>query len=205
MESEARGVPRGYETVRLPTSAILESLVAEAPGDAVTLAWILGRLHERSFGIVLLLAALLGLLPGVATFVGLLLALPAIQMVLLRPEPALPRFLAERRISTERLAGLLGRIVPLLRRLERLVHPRWSPPPASTKLIVGLTVLLLGITLLAPIPFSHYVPILSVILLCVGFLEGDGLLLAVGLLAAMLSIAVIAAAVWSVLAAGAIL
>ena len=74
----------------VPTSVILEGVLRDAPPDGVTLAWLIGSLEERSFGIVILVIALVGLLPGASTFVGLLLAAPAIQMLLGRPQPVLP-------------------------------------------------------------------------------------------------------------------
>jgi hypothetical protein len=40
----------------------------DAPPDDVTIAWLLGSLHKRSFGLVMLLIALVGLVPGVSVF-----------------------------------------------------------------------------------------------------------------------------------------
>jgi hypothetical protein len=45
----------------VPTSAVLEQLLKEAPPDHVTLAWLTGSLRERSFGLVMLIMALAGL------------------------------------------------------------------------------------------------------------------------------------------------
>jgi hypothetical protein len=61
---------------RLPTSVVLHDLLGAASAERVTLGWLLGRLRGRPFGIVLLL---LGLLPGLSAFVGVLLAVPACQ------------------------------------------------------------------------------------------------------------------------------
>lgn len=60
---------------RKPSSVIL----GEAPGRRVTLEWLLGRLGDRSFGMLLLIVAPLGLLPGISAFVGILLVIPACQ------------------------------------------------------------------------------------------------------------------------------
>ena len=54
----------------VPTSAALAQLLNEAPQDRVTLAWLLGRLQKRSFGLLMLLLALLGLVPGAGVFIG---------------------------------------------------------------------------------------------------------------------------------------
>lgn len=61
-----------------PTSEVLRGLLAEAPADCVTFGWLLDKLHTRSFGIVLMLLALIGLAPGTSPIVGLLLTIPAI-------------------------------------------------------------------------------------------------------------------------------
>lgn len=64
--------------LRVPTSIIVADLLRDAPRDHVTLEWIVDRLGERSFGIIMLLIALIGLLPAVSWFAGPLLAVPAI-------------------------------------------------------------------------------------------------------------------------------
>jgi hypothetical protein len=52
---------------------VLEELFRDAPPDYVTIAWLIGSLHKRSFGLVMLLIALVGLVPGVSVFIGILL------------------------------------------------------------------------------------------------------------------------------------
>lgn len=182
--------------MRAPTSVILQSLMRDAPAGEVTFSWIVGHLGERSFGIVMLLVALIGLVPGASTVVGVLLAIPAVQMMLGRAEPLLPGRLARRRLSTARLIRLVQRVVPVLQWLERLVRPRWRDRFALTKRLVGFVILLLSTTLLAPIPFSQVIPILVIMLIAFAFLEEDGLLLGLALVAALGSLAITAAAVW---------
>ena len=77
---------------------MLENLLRKAPSDHVTLAWLLGELRERSFGFVMLVMALVALIPGGSTFVGFLLAYPAIHMIMARPGPTLREFIARRRV-----------------------------------------------------------------------------------------------------------
>ena len=190
---------------RVPTSAVLEGLLEDAPPDQVTLNWILDRLRARSFGIAMLMIALVALLPGASPIMGILLAVPAIQMILARPAPVLPRFIAGRRVSSARLARLIGRVAPVLKRMERLVRPRLRTPFEATKRVVGLVILLLGATLLTPIPFSHVIPALVVMLLAVALLEEDGVLLCLALVAAVISLSVTAAAVWGTIEASLLL
>jgi len=115
-------------TTRAATSVVLDDMLSGAPAKDVTLDWLMGRLGDRSFGFVLLLMALLDLLPGVSAVAGVLLMVPATQMILARRGPVFPRYVATRRFEAPRLARVSRRIVPVLRWLERFVRPRWATP-----------------------------------------------------------------------------
>ncbi len=182
--------------MRVPTSELLGDLLSEAPSDFVTLAWLIGRLRERSFGMIMLVLGLVALVPGASMLVGLFLAVPAVQMMLAREGPVFPRFVAERRLPTPQIARVVKRIIPLLQRIEKLIHPRWRTPFEPTKRVVGFVILLLGGTLLAPVPFSQVIPALVIVLLSFAFLEEDGILLGIALAAALTSLAITAATVW---------
>jgi hypothetical protein len=186
-----------HNASRAPTSALLEALLDDAPPDFVTLAWLMDKLRERSFGIVMLLLALVALLPGTSPFIGVLLVILAFQMILARHSPVLPRFVATHPLSTRRLARLVHRAIPLLQRAEKIIHPRWRTPFVATKRAVGCVLLVLGATLLAPIPFSHIIPALTIMLVSFAYLEEDGALLCLALVMALASAAISAAQVWA--------
>ena len=181
----------------VPTSIVLAQLLEDAPHDHVSLGWLIGRLQKRSFGLVMLLLALVGLLPGVGVFIGILLAFPAVQMILGRDSPTVPRFIASRSIATRHIARLATRTIPLFRRMETLIRPRLQTPFQATKRLVGLTVLLLAATLVWPFPFSHIIPALAIMLISFAYLEEDGVLLGIGLAAALGSFSITAATVWA--------
>ena len=183
------------------TSQLLDQLLIGAPQDHVTLEWLVAGLGDRSFGIIIILLALLALLPGVSAFVGIVLTVPAYQMIRARPAPAFPKQLAARPFSTQVLAKLLRRIVPVLRWVERFIHPRWPTPFETTRRVVGGAVLLMGALLLVPLPLSNFVPAVVILAIAVAYLEEDGLLLCLGLGAAILVLAVAAATIWETLSA----
>ena len=187
----------GPDASAVPTSVSLAGLLADAPADAVTLDWIMERLDERSFGVVMLLLALMALVPGLSPIAALLVAWPATQMILARPRPTLPGFVARRAIATARLARLIRRAVPVLRWLERFVRPRWRTPFAATRRVLGGMLLLLGLSLASPVPFSHIPPALAIMAVAFAYLEGDGVMLALALLAAIASLAATAFAGWA--------
>ena len=120
-------------TARIPASSLLDGLLRDANAERVTLGWLVHRLGDRSFGLVMLLLALLGAMPGVSGIVAPLLAILAVQMMLGRAGPAFPRRIAERGVRTPALARTLGRAVPVLRAIEGFIHPRWPTPFEATK------------------------------------------------------------------------
>lgn len=181
---------------RVPTSQALRDLLNGADPQRVTIRWLLDSLSERSFGIVMLLLGLVALIPGTSGIVGLLVAVPAVQMILGRKAPIFPGFVSRRQISTQRLARLIARIDPVLRRLERIIRPRWHTPFEATKRLVGFVLLLLGALLLVPIPLSNVIPALAIMLLALAYLEDDGVLLCIALVAALVAFALVAVIVW---------
>ncbi|GGJ41767.1 exopolysaccharide biosynthesis protein ExoD [Neoroseomonas lacus] len=172
---------------------MLDAVVAE---KQVTLNWLLERLGDRSFGIVLLLLAILGLLPGVSAVAGILLMVLAMQMMLARGSPVFPDRVGERHFEARRLAAMVRRAVPVIRWLERFIRPRWYTPFEATKRVVGSIVLLLGASLLVPLPLSNVLPGLAITLIAFAYLEEDGLLLCAALLAALAILATTGILLW---------
>jgi hypothetical protein len=185
----------------VPASVVLQRLHDEAPLDHFTLGWVLAGLHKHSFGIIMLLLALVATAPGISYIAGLLLMVPAFEMIAGRVAPSFPRGIAARPIPTRHLAALMQRAVPVLRFLEKATHPRWPTPPEPTKRLVGMVVLLLDICVVfSPIPFTSIVPALVIALISLAYLEQDGLLLLIGLCAAVVVLAIAAAAIWEAVA-----
>jgi hypothetical protein len=180
----------------LPTSAHLSRVLQDAPGARVPVGWLIGRLGNRSFGLTLFSMAVLALLPGASTIVGVLIAWPAVQMLLGHDVVALPRVIARREIRVDRLTRVVRVVTPRLQWVERLVRPRWPTPFQTTKRLTGLFMLLLGLTLVSPVPFGHILPALAIMLLALAYLEEDGVALQIALLASLVSLAVTAATLW---------
>jgi hypothetical protein len=76
------------------------------------------RPGKRSFGIITLLLALVAIAPGISIVAGLLLMIPAVQMIAGQPAPVFPRGIAAHRLPTRHLAALIQRAVPVLRYRE---------------------------------------------------------------------------------------
>jgi hypothetical protein len=182
-------------------SEILQRLHDEAPKDHFTLGWLMGTLHTRSFGIIMLLCAVVAVAPGISIVSGLLLMITAVQMIEGHPAPVFPAGIAARPLPARHLATVLQRSLPVLRYLERVAHPRWPTPHQPTKRVVGIVVLILGIALVfTPLPLSNIPPALAIALISLAYLEEDGLLLAVGLLVAVIVVTIQGFAVWEMVA-----
>lgn len=178
------------------TSTHLERILDDADAERITVGWLVAQLGERSFGLALLVMALIALVPGASTVVGILIAWPAIQMMVGHDTPILPRFLSRREIATQKAARAIRAVVPRLRWVERLIRPRWYMVFQVTRRLTGLLMLLLGLTMVSPFPFSHVIPALVIMLLALAYLENDGIALFVASVAALTSMAITAAALW---------
>src|ERR1039457_1099498 len=84
------------------TSVVLQRLHNEAPSGHFTLYWLMGHLRKRSFGMIMLLLALVAMVPGISIVAGLLLMIPAFQMLAGRPAPF---------EATKRLVGIVVMIL----------------------------------------------------------------------------------------------
>ena len=178
-------------------SVVLQRLHDEVPTDHFTLGWLMHSLHKRSFGIIMLLIALVAIAPGLSIVAGLLLMIPAFQMIAGKPAPVFPRRIATRPLPTRHFVAVVQRSIPVLRYLEKMVHPRWHTPPEATKRLVGAVVLMLSATLVfIPIPLSNVVPALVIALISLAYLEEDGLLLLIAVLIAVVVLLVATAAAW---------
>jgi hypothetical protein len=149
----------------------------------------------------MLLLALVAFTPGLSIVAGLLLMIPAFQMIAGVPAPVFPRRIAARSLPARHLAAVVQRSVPMLRHLERVVHPRWPTPVEATKRLVGAVVVILSATLVfIPIPLSNVIPALVIALIALAYVEEDGLLLSIALLAAAIVLMLVTAAAWQMLA-----
>lgn len=180
----------------VPASDVIEELFDRAPA-VVTPAWLITNLHERSFGIVLLLMAVIGILPGASGIIGVLLLFPAWQLMRARETPELPRFIGQRRLSGEKVRRIGRRLRWPLRKLEGIIRPRWPEIFELMRRGIGVTIVLLAVTMVWPFPFSQIPPAIAIMLLAIAHIEEDGALLIVAMLGALASLAFTGATVWA--------
>jgi hypothetical protein len=170
----------------LSISARLARLAEEAEGEAVRLDWVMGQLHERAFGLFLLILALPCCIPflyGVPQVVALPLMFVSAQIALGRQVPWLPGSLGAREVSKSALTALSRRAERWLRRIEALSRPRLT---ALTRhpldRFVGLALVLFSASILVPLPGTNTVPGIAVVIVAMGLLQRDGILVILGAL-----------------------
>lgn len=196
----AQTLPADGIEMYTPTSVALSRMIESAHQPRVPVVWLVEQLGRRSFGLTFFVMGLVALLPGASVPVGVLLAWPAIQLLLGHEVTVLPRVIARRKVGIDRLGRIVGLLRPRLEGLERLIRPRWPELFRATRRITGVVMLLLGLTMISPVPFSQVAPALAIMLLAVAYMEEDGLALLVALAAALGSLAITAATVWGTVA-----
>lgn len=177
--TQSRAAKGGF----VPASVILRELQDQAPTCHVTLNWLMGSLRQQSFSMIMLILAIMAGAPGISLLAGLLLLVPAFQMMLGRPEPKFPNWMVTRELPTRHVGAVVRRAIPILEFLERIIYPRFPTPPETTKRVVGAVTLMLTVRLLLmPFPLSNIPAALLIAFISLAYLEQDGLLLIIGLL-----------------------
>lgn len=197
--------PRRHEA---GTRALLAAFTVGDPDEALRLEDLLAGLGKRVFGMLLVIAAIPAFIPvpGLAGAIsGPLTVIVGVQLLLGMRRPWLPRFISRRGPYRHTLIGFERRISPLLARVERRIRPRLSAVldyrPAA--MFTGLLVVLLGILLALPIPFTNYLFGALMMAFALALLERDGALMLACWAAGLLAIGVFGVASGALAAAAA--
>ena len=168
---------------RTSISYLLQRLVKTHKEGLLTYKTLVKAMGEQAYGLIIILFALpsalpISALPGVSFIFWLAIFFIAVHIIMARPSLWLPVVLARQRIEAEKLANIVHRTTPYLKRIELLLKPRWQflSSPVMER-IHGIILLGLGLLLMLPIPFSNFVLALLIILFGLGLSEKDGLLL----------------------------
>ncbi len=190
------GTPAG-ETLRNESSG-LEQLIEkirriDGDLDPVSLEAVLEQIGRRSFGAMLLfagiivLAPLIGDLPGVPTLAGILIAITAIQLLAGRRYFWLPNFLLKRSIQRKQLDKVLSLMLRPARFTDRFLRRRleFFTRPGVTRVIAAVS---LGVALVIPllelIPFSANLAGITLFAFGLSLVARDGLFALISLIAA---------------------
>jgi hypothetical protein len=171
-----RRLSRGRQGERLRLGDLMDEISAEEGPGPVLFA--------------LTLPVLLPTPPGVSMVLALPLLLIAPQLIVGRRQLWMPHPLAERTIERDDLAKLVRRLLPHLRRLERLVRPRLRFLTGRVGAsLVGVAATLIAVVLVLPLPAANLVPSLALALMALGLSRRDGVFVVAGY--GMLALAVL--------------
>ena len=169
-------------------SQLIEEDIKTLPVGEITLMQLLWLFHERGFGFVLFVLALPMALPiPVPPGVNIALALPLLflttQQMLGFSRIWLPSFLGRKTLRAERFREIMSGTLPFLRKVEWIFKPRLSAITHGLfSRLIGLSGLIMALSVCIPIPLSNTVPSLGIALMAVGVLMRDRLAIVAGML-----------------------
>ena len=187
----------GPSPAEVSTRALLDGFATGDPLSTLPLGDLFQGLGKRSFGMLLFVSTLPAFLPvpGVAgALSGPFVSLLGLQLLAGRRQPWLPGFIARRGPKRASMANFRDRVAPWLLRLEAVTHPRNARmlDHRLASAFTGLQLVLLGLLLMLPIPFTNYVFAGLILLYAFALLERDGRLMAIAWVAGITGGAVIA-------------
>ena len=197
-ETVALGLASTDPSVAAPHfSTMLENFAREATEDRIEIGTLVRAMEHRSVGALILVLALPMVIPipapGISVPFGIFLILVSTELMFARGQVWLPRRLAARSISRENFVRFANRAVPVLRRVEQFTRPRLVRFTGGWGIgIVGATCVILATVIALPIPMGHFLPGSVICLLALGLIESDGLLIAIGLVAAAFVLGIVA-------------
>ena len=178
--------------------AVIDALCDGDPGEQLALRELVVDLGRSTFGVLLFVATLPAFIPipGLAgALSGPLVVLVGLHLLVLLRKPWLPDFIARRGPQRSTLIRFDRISDRWLRWLEKLVRPRllgMIDHPVAT-VLTGLQLVLLGILLALPIPFTNFLFGALLLLYALALLERDGVLMLISWGAGLVAIYVFGA------------
>ncbi len=176
--TDADGTGRAPAAV-LGTRELLDALARGDGEDHLRLEDILAGLSRQVFGMLLFVSTLPAFIPipGVGGAIsGPATILVGVHLLVGMRRLWLPRFVARRGPRRASLQAFQRAVDPWLTRLERVVRPRLTAliEHRAAAMFTGLLLVLLGILLALPIPFTNYLFGALMLVYAFALLERDG-------------------------------
>lgn len=176
-----------YQSDTRPFSQVIEDIgVKDDP--KLYLGELVNAFGERGFGALMLFFGLLsvaiGIIPGTTTILGTPLLLMGLQLAIRQDQLWLPRWALKRWIDRETYRAGVSRVLPRLRKMERLSKPRLEVMTSEvSEVLIGIATVLLAIILVLPLWGGNLVPALIISAFGFGLLQRDGLAILIGWIA----------------------
>jgi hypothetical protein len=186
MRLPGRFLARRASHSRERLSELLDRLSHEGDSDRIAFGSLLEAVGDRTFGALILVfaipSAVVGVIPGISTLLGLPLVLMSVQLSIGSRRPWLPRAVSARSLERRAFSRIVESIQPRLQRLERLLKPRLLFMTSTwAERGIGLCCLVAAALVFLPIPFGNLLPALALCAFGLALMERDGVLVLVGL------------------------
>lgn len=140
---------------------------------------------ERGFGALLLmlglLSAVIGVIPGTTTLLGIPIMIIGVQLLFRRNELWLPRWILRRDLPRPAFAEAAAKVKSRLQRVERLSRPRLGFMNSDvSESLIGLMCVIWAAVLMLPLIGFNLVPSLIVAAFGFGLMQKDGVVMLVG-------------------------
>ncbi len=173
-----------YQSDARPFSQVIEDIGAK-DDPKLYLGELVNAFGERSFGALMLFFGLLsvaiGIIPGTTTVLGAPLLLIGLQLVIRQDQLWLPRWALRRWIERETYRQGVQKVLPRLRRMERLSRPRLSIMTSEVaEVLIGIATFILAFILVLPIWGGNLIPALIIATFGFGLMQRDGLAIVIG-------------------------
>jgi hypothetical protein len=177
----------------------LERILKYPDTANITVRELLGGLESRAFGIPLAALSAGELvpvpIPGFSLVISLPMAAIGAQMMADRERLYLPGSLLNRRVPGRVVKRIVRAMLPTVRRIDRYTQRRASIMTGSGgRRLAGLAVFLLGLLIALPIPGTNAPLALTVLVIGLGLIRGDGLLIAAGIIMTVIATALMGTA-----------
>lgn len=188
-----------------PLSEVIADAFSLQEGESTTLGEVLGKAAERGYGLLIVLVSLPVVAPftppGLSIPFGLLLLGLAIQLIMKKPAPLIPKWVAGRKIkASHRQAKFVGWMVKTSKFFERFLRPRmtfmFKGWPFYAILVPALVIG--GVVMLAPLPVVNSVSSGAALLIGLALLEDDGVFALLGILASLILLILTIAFIWAI-------
>ncbi|OJH30845.1 Exopolysaccharide synthesis, ExoD [Wolbachia endosymbiont of Armadillidium vulgare] len=162
--------------------------------DKVTLFDIKAALHERGFGILIIIFSLplsvpIPVPPGYTTILSIPLILFALQLLFGFDSPWMPNWLERKSFQRSTLALVVEKTSPALKKIEKFMKPRMSfifYGPGEK--ILAFIMLLCALSIALPLPLTNFIPAIGTTFISLGLMSKDGLLSILGVLLSLCGI-----------------
>lgn len=183
-------------------SAILKAIAEAQDRERISIGDLLEALRRRALGALMFIFAIITALPmppGVSAVVGAPLVFLTAQLML-GMNAWLPRIITDRSLSRVDFQRVINAASPWLARAESIMKPRFTVLAQRPAVhVVGFVALFMALMVLLPIPGANMAPSIAICIIALGLLERDGLWIGIGVVAGILSVAVLTMLYWALL------